>query len=251
MKIFAALKLWYKGKVCGDEPAQHYFAEKLSQFAYPKYRFSEFGRLYLEDKEFLEYYHRFEGMHHYRSFDRKHTVNELMKLVKAVPGDTVECGVYRGATSYLICKNCIGTGKTHHVFDSFEGLSIPNDRDGTYWKPGSLSAPEDIVKRNLAEFEFVRYYKGWIPTRFTEISDRRFSFIHIDVDLHQPTLDSLNFFYSRINPGGLIIIDDYGFTSCPGAKDASDTFMADKAEPIIQLTTGQCLIFVQGKGQPK
>ena len=84
--------------------------------------------------------------------------------------------------------------------------------------------------------------RGLIPSRFPELDERSFSFVHIDVDLYQPTFDSIAFFYPRMIQGGLILCDDYGFTSCPGAKKAIDEFMADKPECVVQLPTGQALI---------
>ena len=45
---------------------------------------------------------------------------------------------------------------------------------------------------------FIILLKGWIPSRFEEVKDKNFSFVHIDVDLYQPTLDSLNFFNNFI-----------------------------------------------------
>ena len=135
-----------------------------------------------------------------------------------------------------------GPKKTHHIFDSFEGLSTLKANDGGFWAEGDLAVGEAIVRRNLHEFDFVQYYKGWIPDRFADVADRQFSVVHIDVDLHQPTLDSITFFYPRMVPGGLIVCDDYGSITCPGATKAIDDFMADKPEKIIQLTTAQSLI---------
>ena len=77
--------------------------------------------------------------------------------------------------------------KVHHVFDSFEGLSAPSDQDGSYWTRGDLAAEEVTIRENLKEFDFVTYYRGWIPTRFKEVEDRRFVFVHLDLDLYQPT----------------------------------------------------------------
>jgi O-methyltransferase len=67
----------------------------------------------------------------------------------------------------------------------------------------------------LSEFPFVHLYKGWIPSRFIEVEDRQFSFVHIDVDLYEPILDSLNFF-PKLVKGGVIVFDDYGITQFPG-----------------------------------
>ena len=50
------------------------------------------------------------------------------------------------------------------------------------------------------------------------------------------------FFYPRLNPGGIMICDDYGSAHCPGAKRATDEFFADKPERVISLPTGQSMV---------
>ena len=100
-----------------------------------------------------------------------------------------------------------------------------------------------MTKKNLRMYEDrCRYYKGWIPARFAEVSDRKFSFVHIDVDLYQPTRDTLDFFYERVSPGGVIVCDDYGSVLCPGARKALDEFMSDKPESLFHIPTGQSLV---------
>jgi hypothetical protein len=98
------------------------------------------------------------------------------------------------------------------------------------------------VRRNLGRFDFVVYHRGWIPKRFESVAEQAFSFVHLDVDLYQPTLDSLLFFYDRLQPGGILLCDDYGFANCPGARRALDEFFADKVEKIVSLPTGQAFI---------
>ena len=80
--------------------------------------------------------------------------------------------------------------------------------------------------------------KGWIPCRFGEIADRRFAFVHIDVDLYEPTRDALEFFYPRLNEGAVLVVDDYGFTSCPGATRAAEEVTGPLAEKMIALPDG-------------
>ena len=228
----------------GAEYSRFMLAERMSGKIYSKYKFSEFGRLFLEDESFLRYYESFAGTENYHSLDRKYTLDQLMKLVVSVEGDTAECGAYQGASSYLMCRHTAESDKKHHVFDSFEGLSKPHPEDGTYWKSGDLSTSEDAIRDNLKEFDNVVYHKGWIPQRFFEVEHERFSFVHLDVDLYQPTMDSLGFFYGRMNPGGIILCDDYGFVTCPGAKKAMDSFFADKPEEIVSLPTGQGFVVI-------
>jgi O-methyltransferase len=206
---------------------------KLGAILYPDYRFKWPQMDWIHDADFNAYLKRFGELNSWNS-ERRWLVWQLMRLTTDVPGNTAECGSLEGAGSYLICKANAGK-RHHHIFDSFEGLSQPGEFDGTYWQRGALASGEEIVTRNLAEFSAYTLHKGWIPSRFDDVSDRIFSFVYIDVDLYQPTLDSLAFFYPRMNEGGIIICDDYGFSVCPGATRAVDEFLADKPERMISM----------------
>ena len=229
-----------------EEERAYQISERLVGAVYPHYLFSEYGRTWLDDEAFRRYYQRFMDPGNWHSIDRKFALCELLKLCRTVPGDTVECGAYKGATSYLICREQALNGaekhRHHFVFDSFAGLSEPDGRDGSYWTAGDLQATEEDVRAALAEFSAFTILPGWIPERFAEVENQRFAFVHIDVDLYQPTRDSIEFFYPRLNPGGILLLDDYGFRSCPGATAAADEFFTDKDEAVANLPTGQGVV---------
>lgn len=178
--------------------------------------------------------------------DRLENLYELAQ--RTPPGPTAEAGVYRGASSYMICA---ATDGIHHLFDSFEGLSRPDPMDalpdgGFAWPTGHFQADQALVEQNLREFApRLRFHKGWIPSRFLEVSDVRFAFVHIDVDLAQPTLDSISFFYDRMLPSGIIVSDDYASTKCPGARQVLHDFMADKPEQWTLLPPGPQAYFIR------
>jgi hypothetical protein len=173
---------------------------------------------------------------------------QLLRLIRDVPGDTAECGVFEGSSSWLICAAIQSSGRTHHLFDSFEGLSSPGPQDGSYWKQHDLAANERAVAQNLAHFAgFLEFHKGWIPERFSDVERQTFSFVHVDVDLYQPTLDSVAFFYPRLSPGAILLCDDYACTTCPGATEAIDSFLADKPEKMLRLDAGGGF-FIRGVG---
>jgi O-methyltransferase len=203
----------------------------------PEYRLGSLNMDWFHDEEFDSYLRKFDIATTYNP-PRRWMLWQLTKLAHDVEGDTAECGVQTGSSSWLICK---GLGRKHHGFDSFEGLSEPVAKDGTFWKKGNLTISEQVATDNLSEFD-VTLYKGWIPDRFPEVADRKFAFVHIDVDIYQPTLDSIEFFYPRLNPGGVLVCDDYGFTNCPGATAAIDEYMADKPEEPVALSSGSCFI---------
>jgi hypothetical protein len=182
--------------------------------------------------------------------ERKFNLYSIARSIRDVPGDLAECGVFQGGSSHLMLAATEGTDKHLYGFDSFQGLSEPGDQDRVEdrrafeWAPHDMAAGEDVARHGLqghpGRFTLL---KGWIPEKFDEVADRRFSLVHIDVDLYEPTLATLQFFYPRMSPGGMIVCDDYGSRACPGARRAMDEFIADKPEArVIHLTTGQGVV---------
>lgn len=163
-----------------------------------------------------------------------------------------ECGCFKGHSSYamasLLKKN--GFKNKFYIFDSFEGLSDPVAQDKTSTSISMTdkqldklySGNERMFKGNYEEylsimsvFDFMDVKKGWIPDRFNEVENEQFSLVHIDVDIYQPTLDSLHFFYDRLVPGGVIDIDDYGRHFWPGCDIAVAEFLASKPKDALRF----------------
>ncbi|KAA3646335.1 MAG: methyltransferase [Chloroflexi bacterium] len=210
---------------------------------------------WITDQEFLKIWGEFpENKSSKIIHERKFNLYNLAKAQRQVVGDLAECGVHRGSSSFLMLAATEGTGKHLFGFDSFEGLSKPKEEDKVdkarlaKWKENDLAIGMNYASSNLERFSG-RYslFKAWIPQRFNEIKDSIFSMVHIDVDLYEPTLDSLDFFYPRLQNGGIIICDDYGSEICPGAKKAMDEFAIQHGTSVTHLTTGQGIIFKNGK----
>lgn len=212
--------------------------KRVSQLLLPDYRLSWSQLDWWNDPQFnayLDYFGEREGFNTHR----KWMLWQLLRLVGHVSGDTAECGTFEGASSWLICAADPAHKRKHHLFDSFEGLSEPESVDGSHWKAGDMAAGEDVVQLALKPFaDQLVFHKGWIPARFCDVESRAFSFVHVDLDLRQPTLDSVEFFYPRLSPGGILLCDDYGFRTCPGATNAIDEFLSDKPEKMISLDAG-------------
>ena len=214
----------------------------LGKKIFPLYRFSWFQMDWWENKSFNHYLDDFEEQNGF-NMERRWMLYQLLRLTYAIKGDTAECGVYKGASSYLICLmnekyDDLNIEKEHFMFDSFEGLSRPLTLDGRHWSEGDLSYELSSLKDAMSSFKNVHYLKGWIPERFDDVQDRAFSFVHIDVDLFQPTFDSVSFFYPRLSQGAVLLCDDYGCTTCPGATKAIDDYLKDKSEKMISLPDG-------------
>ena len=212
---------------------------RLARRVVPGYRFTWPQLEWFGASRLNQVLDRFGEQHGFNAH-RRLAIEQLMRLTSGVLGDTAECGVYKGCGSYLILKMNQGASTTrmHHIFDSFEGLSEPKAEDGKDWSANALAIDDQVVRQNLREFSEFRTYKGWIPARFAEVADRTFSFVHIDVDLYDPTRHSIEFFYPRLNHGAILICDDYGFLTCPGATGAVDEFLLDKPEKMVLLSGG-------------
>jgi hypothetical protein len=212
---------------------------KIAKHIIPNYKFTWPELAWFKNSKLKKILHKFDEGDGFNTH-RKFALQQLLRLTQKVPGDTAECGVYKGCSSYIILASNrdASFNRMHHIFDSFEGLSTPSAKDGKYWSENDLSIGEKVVAENLSEFDKFKLYKGWIPDRFNDIENLTFSFVHVDVDLYDPTADSLIFFYPKLNPGAIFVCDDYGFLTCPGATSAIDEFLISRPEKMISLPGG-------------
>ncbi len=167
----------------------------------------------------------------------------IMGLARAtgrVPGALAEVGVFQGASARLMCE--VKGDRELYLFDTFEGLPQTTSEDsGSPFYSGQFEYSLAKVREYLRDFPNVHLNKGLFPQESAApVQDKQFSFVHLDVDLYQSTLDSLRFFYPRTNPGGIIISHDF---RQPGVFSAFREFFADKPETVIPLPGGdQALI---------
>lgn len=154
-------------------------------------------------------------------------------------GDIAEVGVYKGGSAKLICET---TTKPVHLFDTFEGLPDLSEEDSSKeFRKGDYSASLESVQKYLSHYPNVHFYKGLFPSTAGPIAAKRFSFIHLDVDIYESTFNCLKYFYQRITSGGVIISHDY--PKSKGVKSAFDGFFEDKPEIVIELPAcNQCLV---------
>jgi O-methyltransferase len=152
-----------------------------------------------------------------------------LRATSRVHGDIAEVGTSRGGSARLIGE--YSSGKTIHVFDTFEGLPDPGPQDPRFAK-GAYSCSLEKVQEYLKGLP-VEFHKGIFPHSAANVRNLRFSFVHLDVDLYQSTLDCLKFFYPRLNLGGIIISHDY--TTAEGVNQAFEEFFSDKPETPMEL----------------
>ena len=165
-------------------------------------------------------------------------------LASGLAGDVVELGCNQGSTSLLLQTllqahpTDSSAPKSFHVYDSFEGLPAPRPEDGaTPYDAGSC-----LTSRELFEARFARYHMplpqihpGWFSQTLPNLLPARIGFAYLDGDFYSSIHESLTAIYDRLETGAWVLIDDYGARLLPGAKAATDEFLADKPEQVSQL----------------
>lgn len=161
-----------------------------------------------------------------------HQLFMLVENTAKVPGDIAEVGVYSGGSAEVICE--AKGEKTLHLFDTFEGLPEDSEHDEDFHK-GQFACSYLEVQNYLSRHNSVKLHKGLFPKDTChEVADCNFSFVHLDLDLFKGTKESLEFFYPRLNTGGVMLTHDYLFLD--GVRKAFDGFFADKREPVILVS---------------
>ena len=159
-------------------------------------------------------------------------------LINQVKGDLVELGVYKGYTAklihYYVPERMLFLFDTYGGFDETD-LAFEKSRTGhsiqSHFKSACIKDVINYIKpknNNIVTIEGV--FPGSLPKNFR---GRIFSFVHIDMDLYEPTMEALNFFYPRMSKGGYIVIHDYNTWS--GAHESVDEFFRSKAESPIPM----------------
>jgi O-methyltransferase len=176
--------------------------------------------------------------------DRMFMLLQWLHFALAAPGEVAEFGVWRGGTALLLRDHLSSHApdRTLHLFDSFAGLPEANPAKDNHHRKGDLADTSEAAVRDLfAGAAGVVIHPGRFEETVAEVQAERFCFAHVDADLYSSVLFASEFIFPRLNPGGVIVYDDYGFRTCAGAKAAVDEYFAEVGARPVHLTTGQCV----------
>jgi len=173
--------------------------------------------------------------------------------VRSLEGDFVECGVNRGILSRAII-HYVDFGnleKKFHLLDTFCGLVeeqiTPEEKKlGADWMPYEECYEE--VKNRFAEFLNVELIRGAVPDTLPLVKAEKISYLSLDMNCAAPEIAAAEYFWGKLTPGSVIVLDDYGWKQDGGElrlvqKRAFDKFAAERGDKVLSLPTGQGLIF--------
>lgn len=164
------------------------------------------------------------------------------RATTSLPGALVEVGVYQGGTLRLLADAVAGSGEPPIGFDTFAGMPA-TDPDRDIHLAGDFADTSVPAVRAAMAGREVSLRQGIFPTGVDTAGLDEVRFAHIDVDIYASVLGSTEYLYPRLVPGGVIVYDDYGWTSCPGARQGVDEFFANVPEQPVYLPTGQALVW--------
>jgi hypothetical protein len=136
-----------------------------------------------------------------------------------IPGDVVECGVWRGGASIFMRGVLVAHGQSTRrswLYDSFQGLPKPQDETDLDLTMHSdyLGVSLSEVRDNFRQFgllsDQIHFVPGWFKDTLPAASVQQIVLLRLDGDMYESTRDCLEHLYSKVSSGGYIVIDDYG-----------------------------------------
>jgi hypothetical protein len=161
-----------------------------------------------------------------------------------LPGDTIECGCYRGATSLLLAllDGMNGIERTTLMLDTFAGMPETSRHDlsrqaGEFLPSGDAVARIREQVSVLGVDDRVEVCQGLFCDTFKTLEKRnlKFAFVHIDANIYQGTLEACQFTIPRTSSGGAVVFDDYNGPCDLGARLAIDQFFSGRAIRLLPL----------------
>ena len=156
-----------------------------------------------------------------------------------VAGNVAELGVFHGDFASKI--NQAFPDRTFYLFDTFTGF---DDRDVLVESKKEIATPDKTfpgavtakVLSRMKHRDKIVLRDGFFPETAEGLENETFALVSLDVDLYQPTLEGLRFFYPRLNKGGYIFVHDFHSRNFPGCGQAVREFIKETGATYIPVT---------------
>lgn len=179
---------------------------------------------------------------------RLHTLTWAAKNALNVEGDFVECGVFKGFCSDVILKyvDFKELPRQAYLYDTFEGLpeKTSTEHERLIWDY-TMHDPEVVcneVREKFSDYDNVVIVRGIVPDSFAVASPEKIAFLHIDMNSAQAEVLALEHLFDKVCPGGMIVLDDFGWTCNVGQMKAELAFMNQRGHSVLELPTGQGVV---------
>jgi hypothetical protein len=161
---------------------------------------------------------------------------------RKIPGDFVECACYKGTTARVICEYTDFVSipdRQYYLYDLF----VHDQSMIHHGFPEHGPQLYQQVKAKFADHPNVHVTQGHVPEVLAEISPEQIAFMNLDLNNAPAEIDALEVLFDRISPGGIMVLDDYGWRGYRAQKLAEDPWLAARGYQVLELPTGQGLLF--------
>lgn len=173
-----------------------------------------------------------------------------------LPGDFVECGVWRGGSSMAMLNTLLrinAAPRNVWLYDTFEGMSQPTSDDvdcfghtadallaesahdrtsaQSVWCEASLEDVRQNVEGTNYPKDKIHYVVGKVEETIPSSVPDQIALLRLDTDWFDSTWHELQHLYPRLVSGGILIIDDYGHWQ--GCRQAVDKYLAEFAPNLF------------------
>ncbi|MGD9123533.1 MAG: TylF/MycF/NovP-related O-methyltransferase [Desulfarculaceae bacterium] len=201
---------------------------------------------FMDDPEFMKAFKKAAQNKQERSLIwRIHTLAWAARHCLNLKGDFVECGVYRGFSSFFLAHylDFNSQKRSFYLYDTFAG--IPEGygngspvKEGAHGEKGLY----EEVKQKFSPFKNVEVVKGIVPEVFKKVCPKKIAFLHIDMNSAKAEVGALEGLFDLLVPGGMLVLDDYGWQWYRAQKEAEDVFFKKRGYSVLEIPTGQGLV---------
>ncbi len=176
---------------------------------------------------------------------RAHVVAWAAAHAARLDGDFVECGVNRGGYARMVLEY-LGSqieSRRFYLLDTFQGI-VPQLVSDAEAKNGILDAYHytdcyEDVQRTFAPFPNVVLIRGMVPDTLARVPSQRVALLSIDMNCVEPEIAAAEYFWDRLVPGAIMVLDDYGHPLHTEQRLAFDAFADRHNVEILSLPTAQ------------
>jgi len=163
---------------------------------------------------------------------------------KLIPGDFVECGVNRGGISRAVMEytDFSNIDKRFYLLDTYSGIPLSMKRSAAA-VAYTYSECYEEVRKTFSQFPNVRIIRGVVPETLSSVDSDKIAYLSIDMNCAAPEIAAAEFFWDKMSPSGVIVLDDYCYSEHHILQQkAFDEFAKYRGTEILPLPTGQGLI---------
>lgn len=163
------------------------------------------------------------------------------RQAQRLDGDFVECACYRGSTARIVADMVDISSRRYFLYDLFEhDPSMPHHRMAEHGEGLYAHVRERFPEENVI------ITKGRVPDSLAIAAPDKVAMMHLDLNNMEAEIGALEVLWDRIVPGGILILDDFGWMAYQRQHRAEVAWLGERGHPILEMPTGQGLVIKQG-----